>query len=288
MNTYIEKEADITRVYSCNRDVRTLVTSKANVDFVPTELFGTQVYIDGQLQFSQEDEYRYHEMLVHPIFTLSHNKAKRVCILGGGDGIALHSVLKWNVEFVDLIDYDEEFVNYFSFAEGAQWNKGSLSDEHVSIHFNDIQEICSLPRMYDIIIMDLIDPDLNNELYRKALILAKKALNPGGSIVMNAGGARPASSKKFTNLIYTVADVFRGTSDKWLTAYKTFVPSFCEEWCFLLISEYPTWNNLAPLGRFRYFDKETWNSSSAWEKDWSGIIPRVPRNLRNYSPVTQI
>ncbi|MBT8342425.1 MAG: polyamine aminopropyltransferase [Desulfatitalea sp.] len=62
-------------------------------------------FINGNLQFSSLDERRYHELLVHP--ALSAGAHNRVLILGGGDGLALREVLKYeDVREVTLIDLD--------------------------------------------------------------------------------------------------------------------------------------------------------------------------------------
>ena len=52
-----------------------------------------RLFLNSHLQFSSRDEYRYHESLVHP--GLASVGAKRVLILGGGDGLALREVLKY-------------------------------------------------------------------------------------------------------------------------------------------------------------------------------------------------
>ena len=44
---------------------------------------GFQLFLNGHLQFSSTDEYRYHEALVHPAMLLSNNP-RRVLVLGGG------------------------------------------------------------------------------------------------------------------------------------------------------------------------------------------------------------
>ena len=54
---------------------------------------GFQLFLNGHLQFSSADEYRYHEALVHPAMMLAESP-RRVLILGGGDGLALREVLK--------------------------------------------------------------------------------------------------------------------------------------------------------------------------------------------------
>ena len=65
-----------------------------------------RLYLDKQLQFSSVDEQIYHEALVHLIMSKVIDP-KRVLILGGGDGLALREVLKYEtVLHVDLVDLD--------------------------------------------------------------------------------------------------------------------------------------------------------------------------------------
>ena len=70
-----------------------------------------RLYLDKQLQFSSVDEQIYHEALVHPIMSKVIDP-KRVLILGGGDGLALREVLKYEtVLHVDLVDLDGSMID---------------------------------------------------------------------------------------------------------------------------------------------------------------------------------
>src|SRR5215510_3977095 len=72
-----------------------------------------RLFLNSHLQFSSRDEYRYHESLVHP--GLASVNARRVLILGGGDGLALREVLKYpEVGHVTLVDLDPEMPRLFS------------------------------------------------------------------------------------------------------------------------------------------------------------------------------
>ena len=67
-----------------------------------------QLFLNGHLQFSSADEYRYHEALVHPAMAVAP-EARRVLILGGGDGLAAREVLRYpNVREVVLVDLDPD------------------------------------------------------------------------------------------------------------------------------------------------------------------------------------
>ena len=75
---------------------------------------GHRLYLNGNLQFAQADEYRYHEALVHPAMA-AHGAPKRVAVLGGGDGMAVREILKYpSVESVTLVELDPAMTRIFS------------------------------------------------------------------------------------------------------------------------------------------------------------------------------
>ena len=73
-------------VYSTTTPYQRLVITRWKDD--------TRLYINGNLQFSSRDEYRYHEALVHPVLE-ALPWARRVLVLGGGDGLALREILRY-------------------------------------------------------------------------------------------------------------------------------------------------------------------------------------------------
>ncbi len=102
----------------------------------------TRLYINGNTQFSSLDEERYHDFLVHPLMAATASRAN-VLILGGGDGLALRDVLKYQPKAVTLIDLDSELIDIFKQPKDLvnsrlagqilQLNKQSLQDERVTI-----------------------------------------------------------------------------------------------------------------------------------------------------------
>jgi spermidine synthase len=123
---------------------------------------GFQLFLNGNLQFSSTDEYRYHEALVHPAMLLANNP-KRVVVLGGGDGLALREVLKYpSVERVTLVDLDPDMTNLSSrFPLLANLNQRSFEDPRVQVVNEDafiwIEENTEAP--YDAAIVDFPDPN---------------------------------------------------------------------------------------------------------------------------------
>ncbi|PID52094.1 MAG: spermidine synthase [Candidatus Moraniibacteriota bacterium] len=93
-----------------------------------------RLYINGATQFSSTDEKRYHELLVHPAMTISHD-VKNVLILGGGDGLALREVLKYrDVKSVTLADLDPDMVKFASTHPiMRKLNRDSFADARVFV-----------------------------------------------------------------------------------------------------------------------------------------------------------
>ena len=91
-----------------------------------------RLYINGNLQFSSQDEHIYHEQLVHPAMSLAARR-NRILILGGGDGLALREVLKHpDVEEVRLIDIDPDMIALAREDDVlSELNQGSLADARV-------------------------------------------------------------------------------------------------------------------------------------------------------------
>ncbi len=94
----------------------------------------TRLYLDGAVQFDTIDEHRYHEPLVHPAMAQAPRRA-RILILGGGDGMAVREVLRWDgVQAVTLVDLDPEVTELFRDRDDlAALNGFSLRDARVTI-----------------------------------------------------------------------------------------------------------------------------------------------------------
>lgn len=70
------------------------------------------LFLNRQPQFSSQDEYRYHEALVHPPMSLSASR-KRILLLGGGDGLVLREVWKYHdVQEVVMVDLDPAMTGF--------------------------------------------------------------------------------------------------------------------------------------------------------------------------------
>jgi spermidine synthase len=153
---------------------------------------GFSLFLNGNLQFSSLDEYRYHEALVHPgMQSFNGGNPKRILVLGGGDGLAMREILKYpSVESITLVDLDPEMTDLSKRLKLlAELNKNAFENPKVTVHNADayvwLGENRSEP--YDVVIIDFPDP--NNfalgKLYTTRFYkLLKEHLKPDSAIVI--------------------------------------------------------------------------------------------------------
>jgi len=128
-------------------------------------LVGFQLFLNGNLQFSSVDEYRYHEALVHPAMLAATASPRNVLVLGGGDGLALREVLKWpSVEHVTLVDLDPDMTALSRrFPLLAELNQHAFDDRRVTVVNQDamiwLEERAASPTTFDVAIVDFPDPN---------------------------------------------------------------------------------------------------------------------------------
>ncbi|MCB6183179.1 polyamine aminopropyltransferase [Leeia sp. TBRC 13508] len=191
-----------------------------------------RLYINGNLQFSSKDEHRYHESLVHPLLS-SQPWAKRVLVLGGGDGLAVREILKYpNIKQVVLVDLDPEMTKLFSTAERlVKLNQHSLTNPRVKVFNQDAgQWLESNTEMFDAIIVDFPDPSnyALGKLYSVPMFeLMQKHLAWHGRLVVQS------TSPYFAPRSYWCIDATLKEAGLNTWPYHTYVPSF-GEWGYIL------------------------------------------------------
>lgn len=192
-----------------------------------------RLYLDKQLQFSSVDEQIYHEALVHPIMSKVIDP-KRVLILGGGDGLALREVLKYEtVLHVDLVDLDEAMITMArNVPEIVSLNKNAFFDNRVNVHVCDAKEFLNSPSsLYDVIIIDFPDPatELLSTLYTSELFARIATfLTKDGAFVCQSNS--PADAP----LVYWSIGNTIEHAGLTVKSYHTIFPSFGTDWGFHL------------------------------------------------------
>lgn len=127
---------------------------------VTQDSLGFQLHLNGHLQFHSNDEYRYHEALVHPAMA-SVDDPRRVLVLGGGDGLAVREVLKYpSVQSVTLVDIDPEMTELArELPSLSELNRHSLSHPRVTVVNQDaFLWVGEQHQPFDVVIIDFPDP----------------------------------------------------------------------------------------------------------------------------------
>lgn len=129
-----------------------------------------RLFINGNIQFSSTDEYRYHEALIH-VPMAAAKKRDKVLVLGGGDGLAVREILKYpDVKEVVLVDLDPAVVELCrTNKDMKKLNQEALDSPKLTVLNQDAYEYLEENRrknnVFDVIIVDLPDP--NNETLNK-------------------------------------------------------------------------------------------------------------------------
>lgn len=149
-----------------------------------------RLFLNGDLQFSSIDEYRYHESLVHPAMRGPHGD---VLVLGAGDGLALREILKYpDVRRVTLVDLDPAVVRLArTEPQLRDLNRNSLADPRVRVlNLDAFGWLRTATDRFDVVVADLPDPDetATAKLYTvEFYALIRSVLAPGGRLVVQAG-----------------------------------------------------------------------------------------------------
>ncbi|MEJ8812082.1 polyamine aminopropyltransferase [Variovorax ureilyticus] len=198
---------------------------------------GHRLFLNGNLQFAERDEYRYHEALVHPAMA-AHGAPKKVAVLGGGDGMAVREILKYpSVESVTLVELDPNMTRLFTDHETlAALNGGSLKSPKVRIVNTDAFQWLQQPGdTFDVIVVDFPDPTnfAIGKLYTNSFYaLLDKRLSASGYAVIQT--TSPLIARKS---FWTVAETLESVGLQ-VAPYHAHVPSF-GEWGYIIASHRP-------------------------------------------------
>lgn len=202
---------------------------------------GTSLYIDGNLQFSSLDEYRYHEALVHPAMGAARER-RNVLVLGGGDGLAVREVLKHpEVRRVVLVDLDPGMTWLArSLPPVRELNGDSLGDPRVRVVNEDAMVWLdgrygrAAPRTgretFDVVIADFPDPNnfsLGKLYTRRFYGLVRAAMSASGAFVVQS--TSPLFARQ---AFWCIAETVQSAGFH-VRPYHVAVPSF-GEWGYVL------------------------------------------------------
>lgn len=216
-------------IYSQNSSYQQMILTKEQGDL--------RLFLDGQLQFSSKDEYRYHETLVHPAMETAERRAN-ILILGGGDGLAVRELRKYDeIVAITLVDLDPAVIELAKTNHDIlKLNEYALSDPRLNVVNEDaFQYIEHSKEFYDVILVDLPDP--NNESLSKLYTLQfyqllRNHLSPGGSLMVQG------TSPTFAREVYWTINKTLQATNLYTENLQVDIPSF-GNWGFILAKREP-------------------------------------------------
>jgi spermidine synthase len=151
--------------------------------------WGRVMTLDGVVQTTEGDNFIYHEMLTHvPI--LAHGAAKRVLIVGGGDGgMAREALRHRSVESVTMVEIDRGVVD-MCLEHLPSISAGAFDDPRLNLVIADGADFMrDSDQTFDVAIIDSTDPIGPGEVLFTDSFYghAKRRLAEGGILVTQNG-----------------------------------------------------------------------------------------------------
>ncbi|MEM7259414.1 MAG: polyamine aminopropyltransferase [Pseudomonadota bacterium] len=227
-----------------------------------------RLYLDGNLQLSSMDEYRYHETLVHLPARFTRT-LKSALVIGGGDGMAVRELLRYSdLDSITVVDLDDAITDIASTHRGlTALNHNALTDDRVTVINTDAwQWLADGGDLFELIVVDLPDPENEDvaKLYSVAFYqrLARR-LSVGGVMITQATSPWFAR-RAFWSIGTTLEEVFNHVLPA--TAY---IPSF-GLWGFFIASDTPLSNPRSVIDG-KYINENSWQHNLQLPSD----LPRL-------------
>lgn len=248
-----------------------------------------RLYLNGNIQFSSRDEYRYHEALINYPMAFKQGPVKRVLLLGAGDGLAVKQLLKFpEIKSIVLVDLDQRVVELGkSNAHLLEINQNSLSHPKVDIVFSDaFNFLKNNTQGFDLIVSDLPDPNSVTlaRLYTKQFYRTlKQNLKPSGLFVTQA-----TSPYFATKAFWSIHNTIKASGFEFTVPYRADVPSF-GDWGFVMASnaKLDTINSRDVFSQSRFLKQDMLQPMRVFPKDQSWLDVEInhidrPRLLGYY------
>lgn len=233
-----------------------------------------RLYLEGNLQFSSRDEYRYHETLVHPLMGAARHR-DHVLVLGGGDGIVARELLKYDdVERITIVDLDPAMTDFArTHPLMVRVNEGALDDPRVDVVNSDAYKYLEdSSTLFSAVILDLPDP--NDETLAKLYSLPfyrllKSRMTPDGVFVTQA-----TSPYFVREAFWTIATTIEA-ADFNIVPLKVHVPSF-GEWGFIMAAPVTTPQpRLEAQIERQWLDDDLLDAATIFDADTARVITEV-------------
>ncbi len=209
-------------------------TQYQKLEIVNLTHYGLVLRLDGVYQTSVQDEFLYHEPLVHlPAMTLGG--PRNALVIGGGDGGTIEELLKYpTLEKVTMVELDGVVVDKCK-EYLPKISNGAFESNKTELLIEDgIQYVYNTQDKFDQVILDLTDaggPSL--ELYTREFYLQiSNILHDGGILSLHTES--PITRKEvFKRVMATLRSIF-----KFVCPVFNYVPLYGTLWGFAMASNY--------------------------------------------------
>ena len=176
--------------FAVTRMLAEVTSAYQSIAVFETASHGRVLALDGAIQITETDEFVYQEMLAH-VPLIAHGAARRVLVIGAGDGGVLRRVLQHRtVEHAVMVEIDGEVIRlsreFLPRVGGDAW-----TDTRAEVIVGDgIAYVASAPAgSFDVIIVDSTDPAGPGEaLFTDAFYAdCARVLAPDGLVVNQCG-----------------------------------------------------------------------------------------------------
>ncbi|WP_114192749.1 polyamine aminopropyltransferase [Edaphovirga cremea] len=186
---YETLHAGFGQYFTVDKEVYREKTAHQDLIIFENQVLGRVMALDGVVQTTERDEFIYHEMMTH-VPLLAHGQAKRVLIIGGGDGAMLREVCRHrNVEHITMVEIDAGVVT-FCRQYLPNHSAGAYEDPRFHLVIEDgVNFVNQTSEKFDVIISDCTDPIgpgeslFTSDFYQGC----QRCLNEGGIFVAQNG-----------------------------------------------------------------------------------------------------
>ncbi|SEM98192.1 polyamine aminopropyltransferase [Nitrosomonas marina] len=232
-HTLVEPLNDATGFYvKARRQIGEWRTKYQKLSIYDTPQYGKIFRLDDFNMTSEQEEFIYHENLIHPALTILE-APKNVLIIGGGDGGSSEEALKHpSVEQVTMVEIDEDVIKIAKQHFQAV-HKGVFDNPRLRVVVDDgIQFLRKTQDKFDLIALDLNDPVgpaaalYSNEFF----YLCNQSLKPEGLMTLHIGSptAHPSRVAEISHRLNQVFQIVR--------PYTMYIPLYGALWALAVCS----------------------------------------------------